>query len=271
MTMATRMVMITTTAAPVAVTAVAAAKGEGNSAVSEYYDVVGRVDKDNDEYNDDDDDDDNDDDGNGRRDDGKSEKVEDDHGDSDDDAGRRGNRPTSKSAAVLTMDGVTKVRGMSSNESSQVVQIHVAFRVRLYVQNDLFRQVKFINNDWMLQTAMNMVMDHKSVPQNVRHKFQMLYESTFNVALNQKRSDCEQAGGKLVRTKMEEMKKNGEKFYTMEELCKLQGYGNEREQLAFYWFFSSFFECGCGANPWRALRHKHLMLKAIDPTTQEKL
>ena len=64
-------------------------------------------------------------------------------------------------------------------------------------------------------------MDHESVPQNLRHKFQMLYESTFNVALNQKRSNCEQAGGKLVRRKMEEMKKGGEQSYTMEELCKL--------------------------------------------------
>ena len=150
-----------------------------------------------------------------------------------------------------------------------MVQKHVAFRVRLYVQNDLFRQVKFINNHRMLQTAMDMVMDHESVPENVRLKFQMLYESTFNVALNQKRSNCEQAGGKLVRKKMEEMKKNGEEFYTMEELCKLRRSGNEREQMAFYWFFSSFLECVCGANPWRSLRHKHLVSKAIDPTTQE--
>jgi hypothetical protein len=49
----------------------------------------------------------------------------------------------------------------------------------------------------------------------------MLYESTFNVALNQKRSNCEQTGGNHVREKMEEMKKEGEAFYTMKELCKL--------------------------------------------------
>ena len=96
-------------------------KGEGSTFVSEYYDVVERVDEDDDEC------DDNDDDGNGRRDDGKSDKVGDDYGDSDDDAGTRGNRPTSKSAVVLNMDGGTKVRGMSSMESSQVVQKHVAF------------------------------------------------------------------------------------------------------------------------------------------------
>jgi hypothetical protein len=108
----------------------------------------------------------------------------------------------------------------------------------------------------MLQRAMNMVMDHKSVHQDVRCKFQMLYDSTFNGALNQKRSNCEQAGGNLVRKKMEEMKKKGEEFYTTEELCKLRRYGNEWEQMVLgvlYWFFSFFLECVCGANPWRAL------------------
>jgi hypothetical protein len=219
-------------------------KGKLSSAEAKFRDVAEEVDEDDDEYDDDDDDD-------------------------DDAAGRKGNGPTSKSSAVLNMDGVTKVRGMSSKESSQMVQKHVAFRVRLYVQNDLFRHVKFINNDRMLQTAMKLVMDHEGVPENVRLKFHMLYESTFNVALNQKRSNCEQAGGKLVRKKMEQMKKNGEELYTIEELCKLRRSGNEREQMAFYWFMSSFLECVCGANPWRSLRHKQLVSKAIDPTTQE--
>jgi hypothetical protein len=73
---------------------------------------------------------------------------------------------------------------------------------------------------------MKMLMNHKSDPQDVRYKFQMLYESTFNDALNQKRRNCEQTGGKLVRKKMEEMEKNGEEFYTAEELCKLQRFGN---------------------------------------------
>ena len=162
----------------------------------------------------------------------KSDQVQDVHGDSDEDAGRRDDRPTSKSAAVLNMDGVTEVRGVSSKESSQVVQKHVAFRVtRLYVQNDIFRQVKFINNDWMvlLQTAMNMLIDDESVPLDVRYKFQMLYKSTLNVALNQKRSNCEQAGEKLVRKKMEETKKNGEELYTTEELCSYENMVTKEE------------------------------------------
>ena len=70
---------------------------------------------------------------------------------------------------------------------------------------------------------------------------------------------------------MEEMKKNGDEFYTMEELCKSQSNGNEREPMAFYWFFSSSLEFVCGADTWRALRHKHLVSKAIDPTTQQNI
>jgi hypothetical protein len=69
--------------------------------------------------------DDEGDEGYGKLDDCKSNQV-DDYGNSDDDAGRRGNAPTSKSAAVLSMDRVTKVQGRSSKETSQA-QKHVAF------------------------------------------------------------------------------------------------------------------------------------------------
>jgi hypothetical protein len=64
-----------------------------------------------------------------------------------------------------------------------VVQKHVAFQVRFVRQNDLFQQIKSINEQ-RFQRAISIVMDQESVPQGVRYKFQMLYESTFNVALS---------------------------------------------------------------------------------------
>ena len=78
-----------------------------SGSVSKFYETAEEVDEDSDEY--------------------------DDNHDDEDEAGTRDNRPTSKSSAVLNMDGVTRVWGMSSKESSQMVQKHVAFRVRLYV------------------------------------------------------------------------------------------------------------------------------------------
>ena len=78
--------------------------------------------------NSDDDYNDNGDEGYGRPDDCKSDQFDDVYGDSDDDADRRGNAtPTSKSAAVLSMDIVTKVQGRSSKETLQMVQKHGVF------------------------------------------------------------------------------------------------------------------------------------------------
>lgn len=65
----------------------------------------------------DDDYDDDGDEGYGRQDDGKNDQVDDDTG-----------------SAVLNIDRVTKARGILRKESSQVVQKHVAFQVRLYVK-----------------------------------------------------------------------------------------------------------------------------------------
>ena len=70
--------------------------------MSEFYETAEEVDEDSDEY-------------------------DDNHHENEDEAGTRDRRPTSKSSAVLNMDGVTRVRGMSSKESSQMVQKHVAF------------------------------------------------------------------------------------------------------------------------------------------------
>jgi hypothetical protein len=95
---------------------------------------------------------------------------------------------------VLNVDRVTKVWGLLSKESSQMRQKHVANRIRMFVQNDLFRKIKFVNNDRMFQMAIDHVVDQESVPDGKRVKFQMLYENAFDNALNAKRSNCDQAG-----------------------------------------------------------------------------
>jgi hypothetical protein len=126
----------------------------------------------------------------------------------------------------------------------------------------------------MSQTAIDHVlMDHESVPDGKRVKFQMLYESASNEALHAKRSNCDQAGGHIVRKKIAEMKDNGEEFFTIEELCKLRRYSNKREKKAFFWFVASLLmECICGVILWgRQMKHKYIVSKAIDPSTQCKV
>ena len=92
----------------------------------------------------------------------------------------------------------------------------------------------------------NWLMDHEAVPLHQRGKFQMLYESVFNNALNTKRSSCKQAGGKIVRESIATFREQGEEeFFTIDELCKLRRATTERERKAFFWFFGSFLECVC--------------------------
>ena len=104
---------------------------------------------------------------------------------------------TPSSSGMQHLDKVI-VHVMTRKESLRNWQTHVATRVRAFVKNQLFRKVKFVNNDLMIRKAMKVVMDHEDVAEAKRVNFHVLYESAFNEALNTKRSACEQAGGKIV-------------------------------------------------------------------------
>ncbi len=109
--------------------------------------------------------------------------------------------------------------------------------MRIFGKLDIFRKIKFINSDANFQKAIKLVMDHKNVPEEQRGRFQMLYESVFNEALNTKRSSCEQSGGKIVQSTIAKLELPGEAVFTMNELTKLRRATTERELQAFYWFF----------------------------------
>jgi hypothetical protein len=72
----------------------------------------------------------------------------------------------------------------------------VAGHITQFVKLDIFRRVKFINSDAMFQNVFLLAIDFENVPLHVHLRFQMLYESAFNDALNTQRSSCEQAGKK---------------------------------------------------------------------------
>ena len=167
------------------------------------------------------------------------------------------------SARQIIDVGIT-VRGLSKAESLQKQEKHVANRVIQFVKSDLFRRIKFINNDAMFQKAFLLVMNNEKVEPHKRVSFQMLYESCFNHALNTKRSSCEQAGGILVKKAVAEFQRRGEAFYSIDEFCKLRRATTEREKSAFFWFFDTFLECVCGAIPWRNGKKAMLVSKADD-------
>jgi hypothetical protein len=77
-------------------------------------------------------------------------------------------------------------------------EAHVTSHTRAYVKNQLFRLIKFVNSNSMIQRAMSLVMDFENVPRGHCLNFHMLYESLYNKALNSKRSSCEQAARKIM-------------------------------------------------------------------------
>jgi hypothetical protein len=169
---------------------------------------------------------------------------------------------TPSSSGMQHLDKVI-VHVMTRKESLRNRQTHVATRVRAFVKNQLFRKVKFVNNDLMIRKAMKVVMDHEDVAEAKRVNFHVLYESAFNEALNTKRSACEQAGGKIVIEAMATMNPD-EEFFTIEELCKLRKSTTEREMKAFYWFFASFLECVCGKKAWGKAKFTSLVSLASE-------
>lgn len=152
--------------------------------------------------------------------------------------------------SILNLDAPIQIRGMSKKESLRNQQPHVAHRVRAFVKAELFRKIKFVNNDAMFQRAINQVMDRENVANHQRGRFQMIYESTFNDALNQKRSSCEQSAGDVVREFIVRFREVGREMFTMEELCTLRRSETEREKEAFLWFFGAYLESVCGKRNW---------------------
>jgi hypothetical protein len=129
---------------------------------------------------------------------------------------------TTGQARMPDIDEMMHVRGLSRSQSLKNQQKHVAERVRAYVKSVIFRKIKFVNSDAMFNKAIELVMDHEDVPERQRVRFQMLYDSVFNEALNTKRSSCEQSGGKIFRESMKKFEESGEEIFTIKELTKLR-------------------------------------------------
>ena len=86
-------------------------------------------------------------------------------------------RTNTSSSSILNLDNPTLlVHAMTRRESVQNRQRHVADRLKIFVnKHTLFRGIKFVNNETMIQKAMRKVMDHENVEDHYRVKFHMLY------------------------------------------------------------------------------------------------
>ena len=173
----------------------------------------------------------------------------------------------SKSAIPSELSGVDLdqmhlfVHAYTRKESARYREPHVTTHVSSYVKNVMFRKIKFVNSEVMIQRAMNSLFKFENVKEHKKLHFHRVYETVFNDALNTKRSACEQAGGKIVKEALQSMGPD-RSLFTVEELCKLRRSTTEREIHAFYWFFSTFLECVCGKKAWGSAKYNNLVSKA---------
>jgi hypothetical protein len=172
---------------------------------------------------------------------------------------RKSATPAAESSE-MDIGQIKLVHAYTRKESANLREEHVATRVRSFVKNVMFRTIKFVNSEAMIDRAMETLYKFENVKEHKKLEFHRLYESVFNDALNTKRSACEQAGGKIVKDML--TMTDPDELFTVEELCKLRRSITEREKQAFYWFFSTFIECVCGKKAWGKLKYTSLVSKA---------
>ncbi len=151
-------------------------------------------------------------------------------------------------------------QGVLWNAALEVLTVekNVAQRISIFVKNDLFRRIKFVTSQQSFAKAFHKL----NKVERSKHPllFQLTYEKCFTLALNQKRSTCEQAGKQIAIDAIKDCKMCGEEFFTFKEFCKLRRATSEREKRAFFWFFNKkFLECVCGANIWRIAKTTQLV------------
>ena len=113
-----------------------------------------------------------------------------------------------------TFSGGASAKGSSMSENYQE---NIADRVTTYVRKHMFRVVKFNSNEIMFGKAFKEVMDHECMANRDRVKFQMLYISVFNHALNSKRSTCEHAGKGIMKKELKRFKEEGMDSFTIDK------------------------------------------------------
>ena len=153
---------------------------------------------------------------------------------------------------------------------------YVVDHVQGFVKNHLFRKVKFITKQKMLEEVMEVVEETEEgvTDDDVkRMAFRKLYKSSVMEALNARRSTCDQMGCKIVQRYLsqtwlpnpaggEEDNEGIPSFLSIETLSKLRRSETEEERKAFVWFFAEFMDCICGKRAWGKQKYTQLISDA---------
>jgi hypothetical protein len=109
--------------------------------------------------------------------------------------GQRNHITVTDDAAIQT----DVIRGLSHRAAPLVREKFMSDCVNDFVKTQLFRKVKFISSVNMRTRALVIVMDALKILPPQRPAFVKMFESCVKMAINTKRSTCEQPGAKIVK------------------------------------------------------------------------
>lgn len=163
-------------------------------------------------------------------------------------------------------------RALSYRVAVKRRQKHVADRIQAFVKATVFRKLKFVTNDTILNKALTCVMEREKPADEAA--FIRLYKTCVVGAVNTKRSTCEQAGAKIMRELLISKKhdtNNMDPPYSIGVLSLLRRAQSAHEMEAYLWFVGSFLECVSGARAWGKRKYFERVSNAMVGGTDELL
>jgi len=163
-------------------------------------------------------------------------------------------------------------RALSYRVAAKRRQKHVADRIQAFVKATVFRKLKFVTNEVILNKALTCVMEREKPADEAM--FIRLYKTCVVGAVNTKRSTCEQAGAKIMRELLISKKhdtNNMDPPYSIGVLSLLRRAQSAHEMEAYLWFAGSFLECVSGTRAWGKRKYYGRVSNAMVDGTNELL
>jgi hypothetical protein len=160
---------------------------------------------------------------------------------------------------------VRKRAAMSYRTAPRQQKKHVAERIGILVKGPIFRKMKIVSSDRMLEKAIKIVVEAEGPTDP--EEFIRIYKTCIVGGINAKRSSCEQAGQRIVKKLLSRKGYTTDVDldppYSVETLLKLRQSVTEHEKEAFRWFIGDFVASVSGNKVWGRKKYYNRVSEAV--------
>lgn len=162
-------------------------------------------------------------------------------------------------------DEPPRKKAMSYRTAPRQQQKHVVERIAVLVKGPIFRKMKIVSSDRMLEKAIKIVVEAEN-PSDPE-EFIRIYKTCIVGGINAKRSSCEQAGQRIVKKLLSRKgyttDVDQDPPYSVETIVKLRQSETEHEKEAFRWFIGEFVASVAGNKLWGRNKYYHRVSEAV--------